>query len=245
MLGNHRRRCAHLAAGGLGLALSLGIARAQAVLKVETVDVPWGATGTYHYVDELRLSAGPSGAPLVLRSDLEHDVLAPIPGPQYPLGDRHVLLLGWSSTGGGAETLHALVLEVTPAGLRLRRHLTMTRDRGSSLLLVRRAATAKLLLGLLEPLGPAAYGDEDYSLVLGPAAGERLSWTQVRRLAYVNVEVRATDSFYAPPFGATVGRALVNDGAVGSEPFVQKLVHPRVAWIAVGPEDVALSPPPD
>jgi hypothetical protein len=76
------------------------------------------------------------------------------------------------------------------------------------------------------------------------ASGERLSWTRVRRLAYVNAEVRATDSFCAPPFGAIIGRALVNDGAVGSEPFVQKLVHPRVAWIAVGPEDVALSPPP-
>src|SRR4029077_4562706 len=67
--------------------------RGEPVLKLETVDVPWGSTGTYHYVDELRGSAG-SSAPLILRSSLEGDVLAPIPGPQYPLGDRHVLLLG-------------------------------------------------------------------------------------------------------------------------------------------------------
>src|SRR5262249_43236472 len=159
---NILRKCALLAACGLGLPLSLGIARAASILKIETVDVPWGETGTYHYVKELCLSAG-STAPLVLRTSVEHDVLAPIPGPQYPLGDRHVLLLGWSSTGAGAETLHALVLAVTPAGVQLRRHLTMTRDRGSSLLIVRRVAPAELLLGLLEPRASASADDEDYS----------------------------------------------------------------------------------
>jgi hypothetical protein len=129
-----------------------------------------------------------------------------------------------------------------PAGVQLRRHLTMTRDRGSSVLIVRRVAAAELLLGLLEPRGPAA-GDEDYSLVLGPARSERLSWRQVRKLVYVATEPRATDLFYAPPSGATVDRILVRDGTVGSDPIL-KLAHPRVTWLTVGPEGIAVSAPP-
>jgi hypothetical protein len=243
------RKCVHLATWGLGLVLGFGVARAELVLKIETIDVPWGETGTYHYVEELRLSAGPS-APLVLRTSFEHDVFAPIPGPQYPLGDRHVLLLGWSSTGAGAETLHALVLEVGPTGVHLRRHVTMTRSRGDSVLIVRRVAPAEILLGFLDPGPPEGNGnDQDYSLVLGTSRKERLSWPQVGKLVYVTTEPRPTDYFYAPPFGSTIEardpfhRVLVRDGAVGSETLV-KLVHAHVAWLTVDPEHVTVSAPP-
>jgi hypothetical protein len=58
---NILRMYAPLATCVLGLALRLGVAQAAPVLKNETVDVPWG-DGTYHYVEELRLSAGQFGA---------------------------------------------------------------------------------------------------------------------------------------------------------------------------------------
>jgi hypothetical protein len=247
MPSNILRQCAQLSAWGLGLALCLGVTPASPVVQVETVDVPWGETGTYHYVQELRLRAGQS-APLVLRTSLEHDVLAPIPGPQYPLGDRHVLLMGWSSTGGGTETLHAMVLEVAPAGVRLRRHLTMTRNRGNSVLFVRRVAPAEVLLGLLEPAeGPPRYEEDDYSLVLGPARGERLSWPQVRKLAYEAAELRATDYVYAPPFGTVINRALLPDGTTVGKSLLRipRFAGPvSVSWLTVGPGRIAVSPPP-
>jgi hypothetical protein len=242
---NLLRMCAQLAACGLGLALRLGVPPAAPVLSIETVDVPWGE-GTYHYVEELRLSAGRS-APLVLHSSIEHDVLAPIPGPRYSLGDRHVLLLGWSSTGGGAETLHALVLEVAPAGVRLQRHLTLTRDRGSSVLFVRRVAPAEILLGLLEPGAPWSISEEEgYSLVLGHAPRERLSWRRVRKLVYVAAEPRVTDYVYAPPFGSVINGALVRDGTVGQGLLrLPRFARPvPLAWLTVGPDRIALSAPP-
>jgi hypothetical protein len=247
-----RRRFVRLGLSGLATTVLSGVASAAPVLKVDTVDVPWGETGQYHYVDELRLSVG-SSAPAVLRTSLEGDDLAPIPGPQYPLGDNHVLLLGWSSTGGGAETLHAMVFEIAPAGVQLRRHLTMTRDRWSSLLVVRRVAPAEVLLGFLEPPGgPARSEEDDYSLVLGPDRGDRLSWPRVRKLAYAVSEPLDNDYYYAPPFGSVISGVLVADGTLGSHVLhvlevlktAAPLPRPRFAWLTLTPDGAAVAAPP-
>jgi hypothetical protein len=167
------------------------------------------------------------------------------------LGHRHVLLLGWSSTGGGAETLHALVLEVAPTGVELRRHVELTRPRSDSVLIVRRLAPTEILLGFLEPAaGPRRSEEDDYSLVLGSDRAEQLSWPEVRKLSYTAIEPHPSDYFYAPPFGSrmeatgSIPFVLVRDGAVGSDPLA-RLVRPHVAWLKVSPERVAVSAPLD
>src|SRR6266851_1397649 len=71
-------------------------AGAAPILKIEAVSPDSSSTGTLHYVDELRLSVG-SYAPLIFKSEL-NGKLIPVPGPQYPIDDAHVLLLGWSSS---------------------------------------------------------------------------------------------------------------------------------------------------
>src|SRR6476620_9272731 len=129
-------------AGALCMAASLLISphgKAQTgtapVLKVETA-WPKG-TGTTHYADELRLSAGASAA-LVLKTDPGGGKLIPVPGPQYPVDDTHVLLLGWSSHGGGMQTIHALLLRVENDTVTLQRELMLTMARNASALIVRR-----------------------------------------------------------------------------------------------------------
>src|SRR5260221_10384799 len=98
------------------------------ILKVETVS-PAG-TGTTHYAVELRLSVGAS-APLVLKT-VPGGKLIPLPGPQYPIDDAHVLLLGWSSYGGGMQTIHALLVHLENGNVTLQRELTLTTSRTAS-----------------------------------------------------------------------------------------------------------------
>src|SRR6202035_4882064 len=93
----------------------------------------------------------------------------------------------------------------------------MTRDRACSVFIVRRVAPAEVLLGLLEPDALPTADNEDWSLVLGPAPRKQLNWRQVRKLVYAAAEPRATDLFYAPPFGSVINGALVPDGTVGVE----------------------------
>jgi hypothetical protein len=98
-------------AAGLIVSPHLARADAAAILKVEIAAPAQGSTGTMHYADELRLSAGRSG-PLILKSELSSGKLIPLPGPQYRIDDSHVLLLGWSSHGGGMQTIHALLVHL-------------------------------------------------------------------------------------------------------------------------------------
>jgi hypothetical protein len=121
----------------------------------------------------------------------------------------------------------------------------MTRERSDSLLIVRRVAPDVVLLGFLEPQEPAL-GDSDYALELGPGPRERLSWPQVRDLVYVAAETRATDVFYAPPFGVEIQGVRFPDGAsgerlIGNDKKRARLV--RVSWVSVGPDGIAVSKP--
>jgi hypothetical protein len=211
-------RC--LAVGMLIMAHATAMAGPAPVLKVDAVSSA-GDTGTYHYVDELRLSVGGS-APLMLRSDVKNDRLVPIPGPQYPIGDEHVLLLGWSSYGGGMETIHALLLHVEDHRVILHRELLLTTARTDSVLLIRRDAPDTVLLGIPEWSGGRLHEEDEWALVLGPAKAEHLDAGQVRSLPFVAVTRRTTDLLYAPPFQAA--------------PY-----PPRVTWLAVSTKGFALS----
>src|SRR3981189_1560788 len=94
-------------------------AMADAVLKVEAAAPVPGSSGTMHFVDELRLSVG-SSAPLILKPE-PGGKLIPVPGPQYRIDDSHILLLGWSSYGGGMQTIHALLVQVDNGTVTLQR----------------------------------------------------------------------------------------------------------------------------
>jgi hypothetical protein len=189
-------------AGALCLAASLLISphgKAQTgtapVLKVETV-WPKG-TGTMHYADELRLSAGAS-APLALKTDPGGGKLIPVPGPQYPVDDTHVLLLGWSSYGGGMQTLHALLLHLENGNVALQRELTLTTARTVSALIVRRDGPNQIRLGIGEPAA-RMLSERDWLLVFGPDSDQRLDVAQIRKLAFAAEAKREADALYAPP----------------------------------------------
>ncbi len=189
---------------------------AAPILKVETV-WPEG-TGTSHYVDELRLSMGAS-APLVLRIQ-PGGKLIPLPGPQYPIDDSHVLLLGWSSYGGGMQTIHALLVHLADGNVTLQRELMLTTARTASVLIVRRNGPNEIRLGVGEPAA-RPHDETDWLLAFGPDRDQRLDIAQIRKLAFAAALRREADALYAPPF--------------------QNARFPaRVAWLSVSANGFAL-----
>jgi len=118
-------------------AIAMSMSATAATLDVVISAPAAHSTGTYHYVDALRLSVH-GATPLILESDVEHDHLVPIPGPQYAIGDDRVLLLGWSSFGSGMQTIHALLLRIEKDAVSLQQELVYTTDRNHAALLVRR-----------------------------------------------------------------------------------------------------------
>lgn len=190
-------------AGAFCLAASLivsphdAMADAVPILKVEVAAPAPGSSGTMHFVDEMRLSVGAS-APLVLKTD-PGTKLIPIPGPQFQIDDTHILLLGWSSYGGGMQTIHALLVQVENDRVTLQRELTLTTARTASVLIVRRDGPNEIRLGVGEPDG-RLHDENDLLLVLGPAKDERLNIGQIRKLAFAAEAKREADTLYAPPF---------------------------------------------
>ena len=189
-------------------------------LKVE-FSAQEGDTGTMHYVDELRLSAG-AGAPLVLASHPDEDLLFPFPGPQYPIGDHAVLLLGWSSTGAGMGSLQALLFHIDGNQAVLHRKLISRTDRWHTAWRVRRSGNA-VWLGMSEATGPL-HSEGDWYLDLGDPQAQRLDLDAMRKLAYVDVEKGAADFLYSAPMPLPAPT--------------------RVAWVVVEPDGVFLRDQP-
>ena len=179
------------------------------ILKIESVS-PKG-TGTRHYSAELRMSAS-AFVPLVLRTD-PGGKLIPIPGPQYRIDDTHVLLLGWSSYGGGMQTIHALLVQLENGNVTLQRELMLTAARTALALIVRRDGPDEIRLGLGEPAA-RMLSERDWLLVFGPDSDQRLDIAAIRKLRFAADAKREADALYAPPYG--------------SAPFPS-----RVAWFSV------------
>ena len=171
------------------------MADAVPILKVEVAAPAPGSSGTMRFVDELRLSVGAS-APLALKTD-PGTKLVPIPGPQYRIDDTHILLLGWSSYGGGMQTIHALLVQVENDRVTLQRELTLTTARTASVLIVRRDGPNEIGVG--RPAG-RLHDENDWLLVFGPAKDQRLNITQIRKFAFAAEAKREADTLYAPPF---------------------------------------------
>jgi hypothetical protein len=182
----------------VGLLVSPHTAMADAVLKVEAAAPVPGSSGTMHFVDELRLSVG-SSAPLILKSESASGKLIPVPGPQYRIDDSHILLLGWSSYGGGMQTIHALLVQVDNGTVTLQRELMLTAARTASALIVRRDGLSEIRLGVGEPT-IRMLSERDWLLVFGPDSDQRLDIAQIRKLAFAAEAKREADTLYAPPF---------------------------------------------
>lgn len=156
---------------------------------------PDGHTGTMHYVERPQIAIG-DAAPLVIR-----DEITPIPGPHFRLPDGRFVLLGWSSTGAGMESLHAMLLRVRDRQVVRDQELIMTSDRPSAVLLIRRDEDG-IRIGIPEPSHQFIHSGDEWSL----SAGENckpLDLSQIYKLTYVNVRPKAHDFVYAPPFMAT------------------------------------------
>jgi hypothetical protein len=179
------------------LLVSPHTAMADAVLKVEAAAPVPGSSGTMHFVDELRLSVG-SSAPLILKPE-PGGKLIPVPGPQYRIDDSHILLLGWSSYGGGMQTIHALLVQVDNGTVTLQRELMLTAARTASALIVRRDGLSEIRLGVGEPAG-RLLSERDWLLVFGPNSDQRLDMAQIRKLSFAAEAKRDADTLYAPPF---------------------------------------------
>ncbi|HZR01634.1 MAG TPA: hypothetical protein VFA81_00505 [Burkholderiales bacterium] len=175
--------------------------------------------GTYHYATELRLSA-PGAAPLILKGDEENDHFLPIPGPQYAISSDHALLLGWSSYGGGMETIHGLLLRVDNGHVVLQRELALTAARLNAGLVIRRDGPDKVLLGVAER-PDTGHEQDEWSLALG--SEKHLNWTELARLPYFPADQQDADVFYFPPIGFDVGHTFR-----------------RVAWISASTNGFAI-----
>lgn len=173
------------------------------VLEVETVPTPENEdTGQYHGVVELRLSSD-HGAPLVLRERNPSDdeaVPVPIPGPQFPIGREHVLLLGWSSVGSGTNNLHALLLHITPKAVVLEHDLNLRIVRWRAVLVVRRISRNALLLGIPDWGIEHEVNSFETSLALGKGWLESMREVQAKTVQFAATEEQPTDTYYDPPF---------------------------------------------
>ena len=133
--------------------------------------------------------------------------------------DTHVLLLGWSSFGGGMQTLHALLLHVENDTITLQCELTLTMARDASAFIVRRDGPNQIRLGIGEP-GSRLFNERDWLLVFGPDSDQRLDIAQIRKLAFAAAAKREPDALYAPP--------IKNEG-----------FPTRVAWFSVSADGFA------
>jgi hypothetical protein len=159
-----------------------------------TLTPPQGDTGNTHYAERLEVASG-RGRRLVLETDMEAGVLAPLIDRQVRLGPGWALLLGWSSWGGGMQTVQALVVSAGSEGVTLQDRLRFTTDRPSAgVLLVTRWNEVRI--GLPEP-GKQVKDPDDWELCFG---GARRDLAAIRALRYAaRADAGQDASFYCPP----------------------------------------------
>lgn len=171
--------------------------------------------GTMHYAEALTLSIG-SARPLRLT-----DPLLPIPGPSFALPGSRFLLLGWSSTGSGMQSIHAFLLGIHEGAVKRLAIVVSHTDRTNSALLVRRDAHGSLALGFPEPPTTFLHNEDEWFLTV--PGRPPLVLDAIRHLAFEAVTCRPDDLIYSPPF--------------------QRAPCPaRVSWITVTETGLSLAP---
>lgn len=184
------------------------IAAADGHLQVRA-RYPRGPRGTMHLAEEITVSA-PSARPLTLKGSF-----LPIPGPAFELPGSRYVLLGWSSTGAGMQSIHVFLLGVQDAALHRLASLVYQTDRAHSGLLLRHAPDGSVLLGLPEPPAGSLHDESEWSLTITPGEPPR-SLPEIRRLTYEAISPVGSDLFSTPPTEASWRPG-------------------RVSWIAVTP----------
>lgn len=155
-------------------------------LDAPDVEVSWShSTGTTHFADRVRIRDR-AGAELLIETPedaFQHGrPLAPLLEVARRVQGARTLLLGWSSTGGGTQTYHALV--VTNVAPQIVGELTWTDTRGGPGI-----AASGTSIGVPEPSG-----SETELVVRGVHEGREA----LARLSYAPPPADAT--FYAAPF---------------------------------------------
>ena len=190
----------------------------RSALTVQT-QYPEGETGTTHFVETLTLSIT-SARPLRVPGSF-----LPIPGPSFQLPDARFILLGWSSPGGGMQSMHALLVGVRAGSVTLFDQLIYFTDRLNAAFLVRIEPDGSVLIGIPEPRSDFLPYEDEWSLQYGLPRSHRFLIDSIHKLSFERVASRSNDIFYAPPTNATARTARVawvhvtNTGfAMGSTP---------------------------
>ncbi len=193
-------RSKHRPAGRTFLALAvalplLGCVRSRPGSEVTlAVTQPKSDTGTMHYAERVEIRAG-RGQAIVLKTDVEKGVLAPLIEKQVGAGPKHTLLLGWTSWGGGMQTIHALLVERTDAGVVLHDQLAVTTGRRSAGVFVATKG-AEPRIGIPEPR-KGIHRPSDWKISFG---GKTLDLKAIRALPYAAEGIPRDALHYGPPF---------------------------------------------
>ena len=201
---------------GLGFPVASGASSEQPDLEV-AARFPEGSTGTMHFAEAVTLKIG-KARPLVLESDF-----LPIPGPHFRLGPSRFLLLGWSSSGAGMQSIHVLSLGVQNGAVTLIATLELSSDRLNSGLWVHSKSAPGFKLGLPAPPLRYVHSEDEWFLRYGKEDRDFLDLKGLRKLAFERVTPGPDDIFYAPPFNRS--------------PFPS-----RVAWISVASSGLFILP---
>jgi hypothetical protein len=184
------------------LSLAAAAQTAKPALTVQAT-YPEGDSGTTHYAETLTLSIAGSRSLRVPGSDL------PIPGPSFRLPDGRFILLGWSSSGSGMQTMHALLVGDRAGAVTLLDHLAYQTDRHNAALLIRTKPDGSVVIGVPEPSQGFLHDEDEWTFQYGILRTHQMRIRAIRKLSFQAVTSQSSDVFYAPPTNATPRTARV------------------------------------
>jgi hypothetical protein len=185
----------------------------------------WTMTGTTHVADELVITT--KRGKLRLQSDEESGNALPLVEKVYDAGRGRWVVLGWSSFGGGMETVHAWIVDATP---RVLDKLEWTTDRSHAGVAVDTSSGVRVGIPLPIVVGdddeePGLHDDEDWRLAHGT---RNLSLANVNKLPAIETPLASLPGYYTPPF---------------QTPPSERHWSGRIVWFAAG-KRFQNAPPP-
>ncbi len=185
----------------------------------------WTMTGTTHVADELVITT--KRGKLRLESDEESGLAIPLVEKVYSAGRGRWVVLGWSSFGGGMETVHAWIVDATP---RVIDKLEWTTDRSHAGVVV--DASNGVRVGIPLPIGAGSddgddhlHDDEGWQLAHGTRS---LSLANVTKLPASETSLASLPGYYTPPF---------------QTPPAERRWSGRIVWFSAGKRFQNARPP--
>lgn len=121
-----------------------------------TIKNPDCDTGTSHYADEVVIEF-PGKKPLVIKTDIEKGVLAPVVMKCIAAGASRLILIGLTSTGGGMQSWHAYSLNVSDEIIKIEDHMIYTVSRDWPGMVINKGQDR---FGLMIPSHAPVHGDD-------------------------------------------------------------------------------------